>query len=419
MTSADASGSSDATTDVAIAIDSGALPDVPFMSAPHRPFPQVPNTAGKLLHSPTLVTIVASNETPSDGTDDVASLLAFSDAVPASAVWIAMSTEYGLGALTSGPHVTGPALTGAQTEPQLVEYVGALITAGSAPAPGGDTIYLVYLPAGASYSGSTDCGYHSAYPNKATSLGDQLATVRRCTPYADQETQLGQLTRGASHEIVESATDPLDEGFNLGEATTTPWNASVWQAWAEDLEHVELGDLCEGTRTFEIADGGPDGGWELQRMWSNAAAASGGDPCVPAYDEPYYQFSVPQDWYSVAAGDTVSIPVTGWSAAATTDWLLSPHLASTNDAPVFDTIVDGGVTVSSELGIATASGCSPRYGVNDGTSATVRVTAPATAQHGDYVVIGLHALREKPPPSCYPSVSEDEYHFWPVGVYVP
>jgi hypothetical protein len=59
-----------------------------------------------------------------------------------------------------------------------------------------------------------------------------------------------------------------------------------------------------------------------------------------------------------------------------------------------------------------------REGLNDGTSATLLVTMPASAQSGDYLVLSLHSFREDPA-TCYPPVTEDEYHFWPVGLYVP
>jgi hypothetical protein len=417
------SGASDAANDQADLGD--ASPDAPasdaFVVAAHRGFPQVPNPAGHTMKSPRLVTITASNDAPSvDGTDTAASLQAFSDAVPTSAVWSAVASEYGVGTLSSAVHVTGPSMTGGFTVAQIQAYVGSVIAADAGPvAPDGNTIYLLYLPVGASYSETTDCGYHASYPNKATTMGDQIATGMRCPPNADQETQLGQLTRLASHEIVEAATDPKDEGYNLGQTTAVPWDASVWQGWVADMGHVELADLCEGTRTFEAADGGPDGGWELQRMWSNAAAAAGGDPCVPPYGEPYFQVSVPADWYAVAAGASVTIPIRGWSVEATKEWLIHARVATTNDTAVFGGIFDGGAVLTSEAGIATTGSCYKRFGMNNDTSASLQVTAPAGAAHGDYVVFSLRSFREKPPPSCYPPITEDDYHFWPVGIYVP
>jgi hypothetical protein len=392
-------------------------------TAPHPPWPQVPNSAGQTMTAPTLVTIVASNDVATDGTDTAASLNAFSDAVGGSAVWAAMSSEYHLGALSSASHLVGPAIAaGVYTTSQLQTYVAGVLAGadgGSIATPNGNTIYLVYLPAGATFSGRTDCGYHTSFPSSATSTGDQLALVIRCPPVRDQETELGQLTRVGSHEIVESATDPIGRGYRLPTVTAQPWDASIWQAWDPGSRSIELGDLCEGTRTFEPTDAGPSGGWELQRMWSNAAAATGGDPCVPPAAVPYESVSVPQGWYAVQAGSSVDIPITGWSAAATSEWLVHDTLSGTNDPAVFGGILDGGVTLTSEAGIGTTAPCFARYAMNDGVGGVLRVTAPASAASGDYAVFTVTSFREKPPPSCYPPISEDNTHFWPVGVFVP
>jgi hypothetical protein len=96
------------------------------------------------------------------------------------------------------------------------------------------------------------------------------------------------------------------------------------------------------------------------------------------------------------------------------------HVAATSDGGAFGaagTILDAGLTT--EAGLGTVGTCFPRYGLYNGTAASLQVTAPAAAKSGDYVVMSLHSFREKPPPSCYPPITEDEYHFWPVGVYVP
>ncbi len=423
VTAADVSAASEAGPGDAGFSDTAAT-DAPatdaFLVADHRAFPQVPKIS-KTMTAPKLVTIVASNDAPTDGSDTAQALQAFSDVVPGSQLWSAVSGEYGLGALSSVAHLTGPALAaGSYSTAQVQAYVTSALGADAGgPSPAGNLVYLLYLPAGATFSGTTDCGYHVGYPTSTTSNGDQIAVVRRCAPDPDQETQLGQLTRVATHEIVEAATDSLGEGYNLGEPTAQPWTTSVWQQWVP-AGHVELGDLCEGTRSFEPFDGGPDGGWEVQRIWSNAAAAAGGDPCVPPAAKPYESVSVPQDWYSVSPGGQVAIPIVGWSAAATSEWLLSVHVAATNDGGPFGaagTTLDAGLTTSAGLG--TVGTCSPRYGANNGTTGSLRISAPASAKSGDYVVLSVHSFREKPPPSCYPPITEDEYHFWLVGVHVP
>jgi hypothetical protein len=391
-------------------------------AAAHPAFPQLQNTSGQTMTAPTLVTITASNDAPTDGTDTVASLGAFSDAVPGSRVWAAMSSEYQLGALTSALHLVGPALTaGAYTSAQLQSYVADVLSTdgGNLAPPNGNTIYLVYLPGGGTFSGRTDCGYHTGYPSNAVSTGDQLALVSRCTPVPDQETELGAMARVASHEIVESATDPLGRGYRLPGITAEPWYESVWQAWDPGAEEVEIGDMCEGTRIFETGSGSPSGGWEYQRMWSNAAAAAGGDPCVPPEAVPYASVSAPQGWYSVPAGGSVDIPITGWSAAATTPWLAHASLSNTNDTGAFGGVVDAGAAfLTTEAGVGNAAPCFVRYAMDNGTGGVLHVTAPASAASGDFAVLNINSFREKPAPSCYPPISEDNLHFWPVGVFV-
>src|SRR5580698_66636 len=103
------------------------------------------------MSSPRLVTIVASNDTPTDGSDTAALMQAFGDALPGSAVWMAAASEYDLGTLSSVAHLTGPDLAaGGYTLAELQTYVQG---AASADAGVGNTIYLLYLPSGAYFSG--------------------------------------------------------------------------------------------------------------------------------------------------------------------------------------------------------------------------------------------------------------------------
>jgi hypothetical protein len=411
------SGSSDgATSDVVLTTDS-ETPDAPpgFAPAAHRPFPQVPDK-GKTMMAPTLVTIVASNDAPTDGTDTIASLQAFGGVLAGSPVWAAVSGEYHLGALTAAAPLTGPAITaGTYTIDQLRTYVTDLVDSDAgAPAPNGNTVYLLYLPDGATTGYCYDTG---GYPDFATSLGDEIAVISRCTPWANKETQLGQLTRDATAAVFVATTDPLTGGYTLGTPQPQPWTESIWQGWIS-AGYVELPSLCEGTRTFEELDGGPPGGWEFQRIYSNAAAAAGNsDPCVPPYGEPYYSVSVPQDWYPVQPGQSVSIPVNGWSAAATSEWLIYPHVSVTSATGSFVDLLDGGVNTSSPIGVGTGGNCLTRWAMNNGVGATVELTASPTAASGDYVVFRMDSFREDS--TCYPPVAQDDFHFWPVGVYVP
>lgn len=352
----------------------------------HAAFPQVPNQSGLILTTPTLVTIVAANDT-STGTDTAANLQAFSDALPSSALWDAVSNEYGVGDMTPIAIVTpGAVLMGAQTKADIQDYVEGLVTSGGAPAPNGDTIYLLYLPAAASLASSDfgkACSEHFQYPTTAT---DAIAVVERCTPQQSGETQLGELTRNASHEVVEAATNPRQGGYNFNE-TMDPGVSNIWAVW--NGGDVELADLCEGTRTFEsIGSSSPSGGWEFQRVWSNEAAALGGDPCVPAATDPYFSVGISSGWYTVQPGQSVTVPFTGWSASSTTDWFLNEDMSTST----------GTFAVSlptSSLGdTEVPPGCGARYAMNAGDTGSVTITAPSTALPGQYAVLRLTSFRE-------------------------
>jgi hypothetical protein len=388
-----------------------------FPPVARRPFPNVPNVGGKILVSPGIVTIVATNDDPTLQTQ----LPAFGDAFVSSQVWSQVSAEYGLGTARSVAHAVGPAMTGTYTTGQLVDYVSALINASAVPGPNGNTIYLLYLPAGASYGppyGTTTCGYHTSYPTAATTTGDQVATVEQCPPVLGGETELGHLTRIATHEIVEAATDPdYGQGYNLGETpTTTPWTEGIWQSYAAS-GHVELGDLCEGTREFEAADGGPAGGWEYQRIWSNAAAADGGtSPCIPA-PSVYFAANVTADWYALPEAGTLTIPVGGWSTGSTSDWLVKVALDYAGGNGTLAGITDGGVPVTTTIGPSQYPGCVVRPGMTDGTQGTITVSVPPGARSGDFAVLDVLSYHESS--TCYPPLSEDDSHIWPFGVYVP
>jgi hypothetical protein len=305
--------------------------------------------------------------------------------------------------------VTGPALTGSQSPSAIQSYVAAAVASG-APAPNGNTIYLLYLPSGAGMSAAdfgSECGAHFQYPG---SDSDAIAVVQRCGTDQAAETQLGQLTRDASHEIVEAATNPRQGGFNFNE-TAAPNASDIWAVW--NGGDVELADLCEGTRIFESAAGSPSAGWELQRIWSNQSALAGGDPCVPALADPYYSVNIPNDWYAVAPGQSVAIPVTGWSSGVT-DWFLNYAVSATGGS---GTLSSADISVSTSLGIETAAGCGARYAMNDFATGTITVTAPAAAVPGDYVILRVTSFHEDAT-LCNPLMSQDFQHFWPVGIYV-
>jgi hypothetical protein len=402
------SGTADASSDVAqndgaehdTTID-GGVDTAPFTPTAHRSWPQLPPNARRVLAAPRLVTIVASND------DSPTELAAFADALVASDWWKTVATEYGIGAFSSSVHVTGPALTTSTTTAGLASYVAS----SGAPAADGATIYLLFLPKGVTSTDASFVSFHNSYPDRTSSIGDVLAIVGRETP-ATGETQIDSLTKVASHEVIESASDPTGTGWRLPRATATPWTASVWGAM--QVGAVENGDLCEGTRVRE-----PDTatGWLYQRVWSNVAAATGGDPCVPLRTDAFYDVTIADDWYSGAAGATVSIPLTGWSSASTSDWLLNARVTNSTTA-LKGLTLGAGFTFTTTLGNGTTGKCYARQACNDAVTGSIDVTIPAGAVSGDFAVFSVHSFREDPA-TCNQPPTDDLWHPWLVGVYVP
>jgi hypothetical protein len=149
--------------------------------------------------------------------------------------------------------------------------------------------------------------------------------------------------------------------------------------------------MCEGTFWVENQR-------VYQRVWSNAAARRGGDPCIPALSEPYYGVAFQQEWYAVAAGERVDIPVKGWATGEMVAWPLSVFVGN------------GDVDFS-----ATFAAASPK--LTPGADEILMVEAPPDAPSGSFAVVGVESKR--PPHDRTTRGLTDGLHLEWVGVYVP
>ncbi len=365
----------------------------------HRPFPQIVNSGDAALSPLRVVTLVAA------GDPDAAHLFAFGDALVASAWYKAVGADYSLFAAGPSVHLTGEALSpNAQglSDAAINAYITTAIRAApTPPTPDGHTVYLLYLPPSVAIAGNRNCvagygGFHEPYGQK----GDNLAVVQRCP--AEFESEFDQITISASHEILESATDPGNQGWGL-QPVTPPWKGSVW-ASGDGGTTEEVGDLCEGTRVRE-------GGFYYQRIFSNTAAKKGDDPCVPALTAPYYNLFSGQDWYSGKAGASVSIPITAWSTAVLPPWVISASIANSSDSML--TFTPTVLRTSSTI----IGGVNYNI-ISSGGQAAVQVQIPAGAPHGAWALINLVSSRiDATHPN--PAADDDDLHLWLTGVYVP
>ena len=350
---------------------------------PHLSFPIVNSYDGALLAPLELITIVSQTQSV-----DADFLFGFSRGIGASGWWKRLADEYHLGAVSATANLMGPAITSDMTDHDIYDYITGVVAANGGPARNGNSLYLLYLPAGITVIekgvANTNCKKFEAYHAEYGTRGDNLAVVQQCGGNDPRD----NMTVGASHEIIEAATDPDYQSYALPWiAPHAPWTEPIWNAY-ELVGHAELADLCAGTYYYE-------GGYYYQRVWSNRGVAKGADPCAPELAEPYYDALFAQDWYPINAGQTLSIPILGWaSSGMASSW---PVGAYANSAKMGFTATVGG---DSTLRV--------------GQTSSVLVTAPTDAPSGTFAVVSVGSDR----PMTTPSLT-DGAHINYVGVYVP
>ena len=366
----------DAPTRDAATLDSG------FVSAAHPAWPTVPDQGGPILAHPQLVVVTYAG-------------FAFASDVEAYASWIVGSrwlttvgAEYGVGAGAVVANVrlteTAPATL---SETELGAHLGELIASGDLPTPSmglSSALYVVYLPrttrvtdAGGGGTTAVSCADFLGDHRAATSGSGStfaFAVIPDCIETDVGLTELEGMLEAMSHELVEAATDPFPDHPAWAFPATS---SSEWIAAGG-----EIGDLCVGARTTED-------GHEVQRIWSNAAALAGLDPCVPgAPSAPFFDVSPSVNGVRmVSPGEVVDVTLTGWSTAPTSPWTTEAYAYGD-----FDTAP----TLSAHT-------------FTNGSVATLTLHVPTSATSGATSTTSVYS---------YMGAFDGIYSFWPVVVRV-
>lgn len=354
-----------------------APPEDAFVPAPHRPFPVLPRNGPAQLSPARIVMIVGPDEPLQDG------LFAYADAL-ATSEWARVAGEpYGVTLAPEVLHIMGHAHPDRMNFQALRAYVREVIAAHPEARPDGHTVYMFVFQPGTHFGRidepicDEEIGAHSVFelaPWTGTAT-DALGFAQRC-PSDSGLDELAEISETVSHEIIEAATDSnppngwvLRPGHDTLEGTEPPWALPVWSYFQRG--GVENADLCTGTLYRE-------GDHVFTRNWSPAAAARGGDPCVPALMEPYYSATTETEWVTLPAGVSTQVPVTGWSTGPRADWSVTA------------------VTVrQSERGFAALFPGSARSAmVNNGTTAMLSITTPSTP--GAWAIV--HLVSSASPP---------------------
>jgi hypothetical protein len=389
-----------------------------FTMAPHLPWPQLINDGGAVISAPRLVTIATDGDPLAQNFFDLVDTVVTNP-------WLAtVGGEYGVGAATSGGSYLGPALpfdggTVSLSWSEMQSYVQGAIDAG-VPAPNGQTAYLIFMPEGTQYEGAYESDVWAPFwlPG-ASSQGDFTAFIYRGSPLSG-ESQFDEMSVNATRVLINLLADPFSPvgpAWNLP-VGTVPWQGSplAVPGFGRSLIPTRAADLCDGARIEEQEASGP---FALTRSWSNSAAARGGDPCIPAVGQPYYNVTFPQEWFEAYPGQTVSIPIVGWSTAAVADWSVYAYVyGGTEDFSVISTTMR--LPITSPLGEEQVGNCDPLPGMNNGVTAQLQLTVPDAVVSGDYVTFQITSayvdaeLCSDPPPAAGDAKHEARF-----GVYVP
>jgi hypothetical protein len=319
--------------------------------------PPVVNQQGALLGGAVLAPTVITVSWTAD--PNAATWEGFDDALSGSSYWTATTSEYGVGPLTSGPanhfRLKSKPPTSMSTE-TLPTWLSQQMAAKVLPYPTANSYYALYLaPAtSARYTeqGQKGCenfgGEHMSTTIKGVEFA--FAIMLQCSGDAVSDT-----TVTASHELVEGSADPLNSkpayiGFDSNHLA---WD--VLQDWQD-----EIADACEFFPNINTTLTAGGKSYQVQRTWSDAAAAQGHDPCVPAPSGAYFNISpanmttitinTPKDYisptnanspktlkglgYSIKAGQTLKIPIHFLSDTPSATWTIS----AAEGAPQFFTV---------------------------------------------------------------------------------
>jgi hypothetical protein len=267
--------------------------------------PRILNDGGTLLDKAQIVTVTWTSD-PNEK-----ALEAFGDAIGTSAYW-KQASEYGIGDATSVHVEVSDAPAGAMTEDELDTFVADHVAA--APGNGwpentAQTAYVIYTPASMQItsSGASDCettdGYHDETSTKTIAHIVYAVVLEACHETTDV---VAFSTETASHEMIESATDPHTQS-DLG---WTGFDADhlAWDIWQEQQD--EIADACEYNTDADYQEAAPFA-YGVQRFWSNASAAAGHNPCVRAPTQSYFN-TTPLDT------EPITVTVSSEKSAATT-----------------------------------------------------------------------------------------------------
>ena len=330
--------------------------------------PQVIDSGGPILAAPIVQPIFSANA-PDPDTEPYVE--AFLPALSSSSYWTAVGAEYGIGPFTVMPSIISTD-TVPTTDMAMATYLAGQLDGTHTGWPVADatsTIYMVMLPSGQTFAGACTefGGYHSE--NTTNSADFVYAVIANCGAAPTlNATALDEVTSTISHEMIEAATDPKF-------STAPAWESTDPEhlAWSRE-GGAELGDMCEWSANAQQR---LVGSYLVQRIWSNAAALAGHDPCVPAPAGPYYN-AAPTVGDILVATHSGTITTLGLTIPVGMSQQIDLKLFSDAPAPPWDiTVLDGAALEQQPTSLSIEYGRTAAGSNGDTVSIVVRRDKPA------------------------------------------
>ncbi len=243
--------------------------------------PQVYDYGGPVLTKPVVVPIFFANDA------DRPQVESFLGALASSSYWARATSEYGVGPLSVAPSVVvGDAPPASVTWSEIEAWLAARLdgTHPEMPPVAIDHVYTIFYPPQTTVldgEGNAGCASISGFHGEARAK-DGASIVYVALPRCEGQgalSGLDALTSPLSHELVEASTNPLMRtrpAYAAVDAAHMVWNL---------MPLGEVADMCSyDLRSYQRLVGP----YVVQRVWSNASAAAGHDPCVPVLDEAYF-----------------------------------------------------------------------------------------------------------------------------------
>ncbi len=389
--------------------ETGPGTDGPFVRADHLPFPQVIWQDGPVMTAPAVVSVTFA------GDPNVSTYDQLGQGIASSMWWNTVRSGYcegdGGACVGDGPAGVSVQLSMAAspmyTDAQIQALLKAQIMNGTLPMPDAtmpvsNTVYVVYFPGTTTVddgSGSTSCSAFDGYHNAFTIGSQQIpyAVIDECD-YGSPAATLAATTGTTGHEVIEAATNPgTPTGYYLDFSDPNTWG---WN----DVQAGEVADMCDDIYGLG-GDKATDGTFTVQRIWSNALAAAGGDPCAPVpAGSVYFNASPSQAVYVLPVGGSVTFEASAFSTGPMSDWVLSAQDFTDYTTQYLSFSIQGG----------TATDAGPIVMVNNGAKPKITVTLladPGGTTNGEADGVLLSTIGDPANPTAD--------HDWPFIVVTP